>query len=136
MAFIIFPLVLLVWYLLAFRYFEDKKDTKKLATLRDAWGKPKSTSGSLAFDRISVYALHSNDQTFHRLTQQTLLDIDFPEVFAFTDRTTSKIGQQYFFDLITHPQNDIVKLESREPNILFFLRIRIRVRKYKWSYCT
>ncbi|MEJ7645544.1 MAG: DNA mismatch repair protein MutS [Chryseolinea sp.] len=119
--YIILPLILLLWYALASSYYAGKKSKKALAGLRMAWGKPKSKFEAFNFDRISAYALHTEAAAFHRLSQQTLLDIDFEDVFAFIDRTTTRIGQQYFFNRLIHPLHDPAKLESRDENIQFFI---------------
>jgi DNA mismatch repair ATPase MutS len=44
-----------------------------------------------------------NDNTFHRLTDQTIHDIDFHALFAFVDRTTSRVGQQFLFKKLLEP---------------------------------
>lgn len=119
MTYLIVVFILVAWYAIAFNYYEGNKNQKKLAAIREAWGKPKAET--FDFDRIGKYAVHKAGGAFHRLSQQTLLDIDFPELFTFIDRTTSRIGQQYLFNLLIHPQNDAIKLPSREPEIQFFL---------------
>ena len=118
MTHLIVVFIVIIWFALSFHYYHDKKSKKVLAAIREAWGKTKT--GSLNFDRVSKYVIHKNNSPFHRLSQQTLVDVDFPEFFEFIDRTTSRIGQQYLFDILIHPDNDIVKLQSREPDIQFF----------------
>lgn len=119
MTYLIAVFIVIIWLSLSLSYYRDKNSKKLLNAIRDAWGKPKSEPFN--FDRIGKYAVHKTDSSFHRLSQQTLLDIDFPELFEFADRTTSRIGQQYLFNILIHPENDPVTLQSREADIQFFL---------------
>lgn len=119
MTYLIVAFTVIIWLALSVNHYQEKKSKKILAAIRDAWGKPKTESFN--FDRISKYAVHKSGSSFHKLSQQTLLDIDFAELFEFTDRTTSRIGQQYLFNILIHPGNDLAKLQSRELDIQFFL---------------
>ena len=73
------------------------------AKISASWGRSKEKRRN--FDRISRYAAINQDAFFHRLTDQTLSDIDIEELFACIDRTETGIGQQYLFYKIVHPVN-------------------------------
>jgi DNA mismatch repair ATPase MutS len=47
------------------------------------------------------------DNNFHRLSEQTINDIDFYNLFTFIDRTTSKIGQQLLFKRLIEPTDNL-----------------------------
>lgn len=81
---------------------KKKKSTKKL--LR-SFGKPKT--GSFNFELIEKYfKKKDSSNSFHVLSDKTCNDLDFQELFMFTDRTVSKIGQQYlYYKLRTIPTN-------------------------------
>lgn len=76
---------------------------KKIKEIRASWGKPKLES--FDFDSISKYAESVKNPEFHRLTDQTLDDVDLKGVFTFIDRTTSKVGQQFLFKKLIEPTN-------------------------------
>ncbi len=60
------------------------------------WGEFKNES--LNFDLVEHYFRNRDKSTaFQVLHDKTMNDIDFYELFAFADRTHSKIGQQYLF---------------------------------------
>lgn len=86
--------------------------------IRDAWGIPKKEHFN--FYLISKYATAVGSNTFHRLSGQTLTDMDFNDLFSFIDRTSSKVGQQYLFDKVLHPSNDRDALQKLSENADFF----------------
>ena len=82
----------------------DKKDLpkkdimKKLSYtgIREGWGKIKLESFN--FQLIKSYFKNSdNSASFQVVSDRTIDDIDFEELFMFVDRTNSKIGQQYLY---------------------------------------
>jgi DNA mismatch repair ATPase MutS len=79
------------------------KQQKQLEDIRAEWGQPKT--GELHFRRISRYSEIVNKDAYHQLSDQTIFDIDFYNLFGFIDRTTSKIGQQHLFKKLKHPSN-------------------------------
>jgi DNA mismatch repair ATPase MutS len=90
--------------LLAFFLFSSdgtRKAKKDLEQIRSAWGKPKSEP--FHFEGIESFAEVVHDQPFHRLTEQTLNDIDFQNLFRFLDRTTGKVGQQFLYRKLMEP---------------------------------
>ena len=73
--------------------------------LRLQWSKPKIEN--FDFDGIGRYVEVSPTNGFHQLTEQTIHDIDFYKVFAFIDRTTSRVGQQFLFKKTIQPSNQL-----------------------------
>ncbi|ANH83347.1 hypothetical protein A8C56_22280 [Niabella ginsenosidivorans] len=78
--------------------------------IKASWGGPIEKRRN--FDRISRYAAINNDTCFHRLTSQTLSDIDIEDLFACTDRTITGMGQQYLFHKMIHPTNTVDALKE------------------------
>lgn len=76
---------------------------KKIEQIRLQWSKPKIEN--FDFDGIGKYAEVSQSDGFHQLTEQTIHDIDLYKVFAFIDRTTSRVGQQFLFKKAIQPTN-------------------------------
>jgi len=74
--------------------------------LAESFGKIKEDS--FAFDLIDRYFRKKDKKgDFQVLSDKTCNDLDFNELFMFADRTTSRIGQQYFYDMLrTIPAND------------------------------
>lgn len=83
----------------------QKKIKKIKEELKRQWGKPKADD--FDFDRIKKYADVSSENSFHQLTEQTCEDIDFQKLFAFVDRTTSKVGQQFLYKRMTQPGSSL-----------------------------
>jgi len=108
MLYLIAGLIAALFIVLSIRNSRRTREKKTVEQLRASWGKP--TAGPFPFERIEKYATLSGGNEFHRLSKQTLNDIDFLELFAFLDRTTSKIGQQFLFHQLLHPTNDPQKL--------------------------
>lgn len=94
--------------ILVFVFYRNKKGNKKkqLEEIQASWGKPKLDSSG--FNRISKYADIVNNAKFHRLSDQTIEDIDFYGLFEFIDRTSSKVGQQYLFKKLIEPTHNTV----------------------------
>src|SRR5688572_23861421 len=92
--------ILIVLYL----HYRNRERKKEIAEeLRKQWGKQKDTD--FHFTRIEAYDVLSGEETFHKVSNQTVNDIDFNELFCFIDRTVSKPGQQYFYTKLKHPSN-------------------------------
>jgi len=54
---------------------------------------------SFHFEYIESYFLKKNNSTvFQSLSDKTLNDLDFQELFMFIDRTNSRVGQQYLYN--------------------------------------
>ena len=119
MAYLIILFIILIWISFQFSSHFKGIERKKLAAIRLSWGSPKTEPPN--FDRVSKYTILRDQPAYHRLSSQTMVDIDFPELFTFVDRTTSRIGQQYLFDILIHPSGEIPKLQSREREIEYFI---------------
>src|SRR5689334_5727427 len=71
-----------------------KKEAR--AKLQAQWGKTKDTQFN--FYQIARYhARKSFAASTHVLSERTLSALDFSELFAFLDRTISRVGQQFLF---------------------------------------
>jgi hypothetical protein len=84
--------------------------------LAESFGKVKEDS--FAFDLIERYFRKKEKKgAFQVLSDKTCNDLDFNELFMFADRTTSRVGQQYFYDMLrTIPAND--KKSSKQERII------------------
>lgn len=83
-----------------------KQGTKKVfRSIREDWGQPKESSPD--FYLIERYANYkqAHNVLYHKLNEQTINDLDLWGIFAFIDRTTSRIGQQYLFKVLIEPTN-------------------------------
>ena len=111
---------IIVWLFAFISYLINKKRQKKqLKNLRAAWGKPNNIGRN--YNLIESFAALTTDKPFHQLTPQTIADIDLYEVFTFIDRTNSKPGQQYLFNQLIKPTNNIKLLKQYNEQINYFL---------------
>jgi DNA mismatch repair ATPase MutS len=109
----------LIWLFAFIAYFITKKKQKKLLQqTRESWGKPNNAARN--FDLIENFSLLTTTIPFHKLPTQTIKDIDIHELFAFIDRTNSKPGQQYLFNKLITPTNNIAELEKFNEQVIFF----------------
>lgn len=70
---------------------------KEVEELISSFGKPKNQS--FPFHMIERYFRNKdNSKAFQVLSDKTCNDLDFEELFMFTDRTSSKPGQQYLYN--------------------------------------
>lgn len=70
---------------------------KLIKKLKASWGKPKDET--LKFELIEHYFRKKDKSSaLQVISDQTMKDLDFQSLFAFIDRTDSKIGQQYLFN--------------------------------------
>ncbi len=100
-------------------YFSIRSDRKNsLDKIRHDWGRPKSDY--FPFHHISLYAELQKQKFFHQLSEQTLRDIDFQELFQFIDRTTTRPGQQYLYNKLIRPSGNINELETLNSQVKFF----------------
>ena len=81
---------------------------ERLQSIRNAWGTPRTDDRN--FHRIGRYAEQSKGKMPHKLSQQTLDDIDFQQLFSFIDRTGSAVGQQFLFRQVLYPFHSIADL--------------------------
>jgi DNA mismatch repair ATPase MutS len=109
----------LIWFFAFIAYLIMKKREKKLLQqIRERWGKPNNAARN--FDLIENFSLLTTTIPFHKLAPQTIKDIDIHELFAFIDRTNCKPGQQYLFNKLITPTNNIAELEKFNEQIIFF----------------
>jgi len=118
MLYLIAGLIAAVFIVLSIRNSRRAREKKILENIRNSWGKAKSDT--FHFERIEKYATLSGGKDFHRLSKQTLNDIDFLDLFAFLDRTTSRIGQQFLFNQLLHPTNNPHTLSELNERVNLF----------------
>ncbi|MEO6252829.1 MAG: hypothetical protein ABIO79_05970 [Ferruginibacter sp.] len=120
MFYLVFSILFVVW-LFAFLSFLIMKRKKKkfLQKLSSGWGQQNFEPRN--FELIEAYTKLNPSIPFHQLSAQTLGDIDFYEIFCFLDRTISKPGQQFFFDKLTRPTDNLDKLKEFDKQVNFFL---------------
>lgn len=111
MEYLIFGLIGFILVILVIHLVNKGRTKKKIEEIRTSWGNPKNES--FDFDSISKYADTVKDSKFHRLTDQTIEDIDFYGLFAFIDRTTSKVGQQFLYKKLLEPTNNTTDKSER-----------------------
>ena len=80
-----------------------------------------------SFGKIERYFLLSKkDDVFQTISDRTYEDLDLEDVFKFIDRTASKVGQQYLYNLLrTIPLNDsrserleyLIKIFNEDPDL-------------------
>ncbi|MFL9485028.1 MutS-related protein [Chitinophagaceae bacterium LWZ2-11] len=91
---------------------------KQLQKIRDNWGKPIDDYRN--FYLIDRFAKLQVAPSFHTLSPQTLADIDFNSLFEYLDRTTTKPGQQYLYNKLIHPTNNVQALKTFDKQVDFF----------------
>ena len=82
---------------LLFRFLKKRSEKKRLQQLVENWGKAKDEKFN--FKEVKRYfdsKLLVGD--FHQINDQTAKDLDFAALFILLDRTSSKPGQQYFYN--------------------------------------
>ena len=73
------------------------KKKNNYSKIKESWGEIKQ--GYFDFQLIGNYFKNKdNSASFQVISDRTINDIDFEELFMFLDRTSSKIGQQYLYD--------------------------------------
>lgn len=134
MEYLIIGLICILFIAFLIPNFQKKRSKKNLETIRQHWGKIKSEP--FYFNRIANYAKAFPICSFHRLSQQTIEDIDFHALFEFVDRTTSKVGQQYLYkkmleptSQVTDPLEAFIQLFSKDEQV----REAVQLELYKLS---
>jgi hypothetical protein len=111
--------LLLIGSYLVYRWLWSKNSVREFQEkIRSEWGGRKKASFN--FDHISRYAVIRGGGGFHRLTGQTLLDMDFHEVFQLVDRTNSNVGQQYLYNRLMHPTGSLEALRLLDEDAEYF----------------
>ena len=104
-------------------YIKKRRQKKKFFQIRNNWGKPNNEYRN--YDLIENFSLLTTSIPFHRLSAQSITDMDIHDLFAFLDRTNSKPGQQYLFNKIITPTNNIIELENYNRQVNFFSENKI-----------
>jgi DNA mismatch repair ATPase MutS len=94
------------------------KERKKITALHGQWGMAKNAEFN--FNHISLFNEVNKEKKFHQLSEQTKSDIDFDDLFCLADRTTSNVGQQYLYDVLSKPISDIAALKQLNEQADFF----------------
>ncbi len=135
MEYLIIGSVIVILISIVIQRLNKRKFKSEIEKIRLAWSKPKSKSFEFHFASIRKYA-NAVNENFHRLTNQTIEDIDFDRVFMFIDRTTSRVGQQFLYKKVIEPTNHVkdqsenfIELFTRDKN----LREEIQVELLKLS---
>lgn len=123
MTYLIFGLIAIIIVFLVSHHVNKRRTKTIVEGIRSAWGNPKKES--FDFDNISRYADTIKGNEFHRLSDQTIEDIDFYGLFAFIDRTTSKVGQQFLFKKLIEPADNTTN-ESEQLIDLFSNDLQLR----------
>ena len=109
-------LIIVVIFLLLYRYKSQSLNQKKLDEIKSSWGKPNliQRNFKLIGGYFETYPAENNIST------QTLSDLDIEGVFSFIDRTSSKPGQQYLYKKLHCSENHesyFSELEDRIENL-------------------
>ncbi|MDI9876220.1 hypothetical protein [Flectobacillus rivi] len=96
---------ILILLVILFTSNKKRRSEKNIELFRNNWGKTKTES--FYFEGIKSFSEIVKDNNFHRLSEQTINDIDFYNLFTFIDRTTSKIGQQLLFKRLIEPTDNL-----------------------------
>ena len=89
------------------------KKRKTLEQISDSFGKVKDDT--FDFESIEMYFRKKDkSNAFHLVSDKTCGDLDFQEFFMFADRTTSKVGQQCFYDTLRTIPEDREKFKLQE----------------------
>jgi len=73
---------------------------------------------------IEIFSFLTASTSFHQLSKQTIGDTDLHDLFTSTNRTISKHGQQYLFNKLAKPTNDIHALEKFNEEVFFLQKIK------------
>ena len=118
MNYILFGIAAIILLMLFALFVAKKKKKQILKDLKDSWGKEKTEP--INFDKASWYSTYVKEKAFHTLSHQTMADIDFDQLFAKIDRTTSKIGQQFLYNKLAKPTGNLEELEKLKDQADFF----------------
>lgn len=111
--------LLFVWFVAFLTYYLKKKRDKTFSQkIRADWGK--QNTGYRNYDLIESFSQLTTTIPFHRLSEQTINDLDIHALFAFIDRTNSKTGQQYLYNKLIKPTDDITQLETFSRQVNFY----------------
>lgn len=110
-----------------------KKNKERTTFYINNWGKTKSLDNFYNYDNINLLSNYSiYKSNYHKLSEQTIDDLDFQDVFTYIDRTTSRVGQQYLYNKLLNPTNNIKSLNTLDKQIKYFIdnpELRIQVQE-------
>ncbi len=110
--------LLIFFCLICLSVFNQQKRKNKLAsTIKENWAKVKTDNINIS--KLEWYA-PSNSKKFHEIGVQTITDIDFYPLFAFINRTVSKVGEQFLHNKLKTPTNCKEELSKLDEQITFF----------------
>jgi DNA mismatch repair ATPase MutS len=117
MIYLLLALAFLIFILISF---SRENERKILAEIRLNWGRRINRKRDI--ELVEKYAIQNNAPHFHKLTHQTLKDIDIENLFALLDRTLTAIGQQLLYNKIIFPGNSLQELKKNDENSDYFKR--------------
>lgn len=91
-----------------------KRKATLLRELRANWGQPKPPSSEADLEKIGLYDQFKSIDSDSGLDDKTWSDLNLDSIFAYLDRTSSRVGQQLLFHLLKKPQfkeEPLLKLE-------------------------
>ncbi len=89
-----------------------RKEKKLKQQIREAFGKPKTID--FDFDAIRRFADRNRKESFQNLPDKVCNDLNFNDLFAYVDRTSSFVGQQCLYDRMRRIPNDRRPLDILE----------------------
>ncbi|MFD0933303.1 DNA mismatch repair protein MutS, partial [Psychroflexus salinarum] len=120
--------------------FNRKKELNN--RLKESFGKPKDDS--FDFDYIEKYFRNKdNSKAYQILSDKTCNDLDFDDLFMFLDRTHSKVGQQYLYNILrtididekqTKLNEEIINKLSESPELRISVQKKLEKLKNTDSY--
>lgn len=119
MSYIFIALILCCFIYLLSNIFHNRKIVKKRNALIAKWGKLKTEYPHIHL--VDGYWRNTANPAFHQLSEQTKTDIDFNDLFAYIDRTVSKVGQQFLYDQLNKPLGDVESLREFDRKVKFFI---------------
>ena len=91
--------------------FRSKKDSQ--LKLEDTFNRLKAED--FDFENIELYFRRKDNTTAHQiLSDKTCNDLDFDDFFMLVDRTSSRVGQQYFYNHLRLINYDKTQVELNE----------------------
>jgi hypothetical protein len=110
MYYLLFIVLLLIFVGVYLLYGNKRAQEEKLLHIRRKWGKPEEKS----WNSKQLYAYHNycNSGEENALSDTIAEDIDLDQVFAFTDRTNSRPGEQYLYQQLRSGHKDPIALKE------------------------
>lgn len=68
------------------------------------WGLPRTAPTERELEQIALYYRVKSRDSVSALDDKTWADLNLDQVFGFIDRTNSRVGQQYLYDLLRTPK--------------------------------